>query len=102
MAVVKSIGNKGSFLIKELKKKIYSFPSYGKEEDNIVLIDPKKSGKVTDIIFGVDADEKPVLKIINHAIKNFGTIEKPKEKLYDSYEFGRIVKGKNKKQENKT
>ena len=32
--------------------------------DNIVLIDPKKSGKVTDIIFGVDADEKPVLKII--------------------------------------
>ena len=94
MAVVKSIGNKGSFLIKELKKKIYSFPSYGKEEDNIVLIDPKKSGKVTDIIFGVDADEKPVLKIINHAIKNFGTIEKPKEKLYDSYEFGRIVKGK--------
>ena len=91
---VKSIGNKGSFLIKELKKKIYSFPSYGKEEDNIVLIDPKKSGKVTDIIFGVDADEKPVLKIINHAIKNFGTIEKPKEKLYDSYEFGRIVKGK--------
>ena len=94
MAPVKSIGNKGSFLIKELKKKIYSFPSYGKEEDNIVLIDPKKSGKVTDIIFGVDADEKPVLKIINHAIKNFGTIEKPKEKLYDSYEFGRIVRGK--------
>ena len=38
---VKSIGNKGSFLIKELKKKIYSFPSYGMEEDNIVLIDPK-------------------------------------------------------------
>ena len=84
MAVKSSIGNKGSFLIKELRKKIYSFPSYGKEEDNIVLIVTKKGGNVTDVTFEPGVDVKPIPKIVSQLTRKFGLISSKD----NSYDFG--------------
>jgi len=80
-----SIGVQGKFLNIEIKKKIKSFKSLKEGE-----VQPEEKKKVTNLIFEVGADTKPIPKLVNHLEKKFGLMSSDN----NSYDFGTVRGGK--------
>ena len=85
MAVKSSIGLQGKFLNIEIKKKLKSFKSIKEGEVN-----PDEKKKVTNLVFEVGADTKPIPKLVNHLEKKFGLMSSDN----NSYDFGTLRGGK--------